>query len=105
MKKVNRFRAIWHVMRQRGKWHQNYFCMEKRRWRAFYATKTIVCMLICRRRNLYAVSDTIDSMAMFDASTYSTMESMYPQTGWTEVAVGEGVFRRWYYDIYDNSSD
>lgn len=94
-----RKRMIKAVLEQRGKLHEEYGHINgSRLWRAFYTFKSLICLLIGRQGDNDA--DDVDAMARIDFERESNFEGTFHS--WTELAVGYGIFRRWYYDIYEN---
>lgn len=68
--------------------------------RAFYWCKTWICLSLSRERK----NDSfLDSLAML-AFDFRRGNWEYGGTDWTEVAIGEGVFRNWWYIVYDNGT-
>jgi len=93
--------AIKEVLKQRGKFHDNYSLNRLQRW--FYTLKTVICLLLNRRKTL-GFEDCIDSMAVWNMTEWQSMDFMGTAYDWTELAVGIGVLKGWYFDIYRNGS-
>lgn len=87
--------ACKEALKQRVKYNENIELNRTQRW--FYTTKAIICLMIGRQKNLYTTDDKIDSVANWGYWT-----SLDGGGNWTELAVGRGVLRNWYYDIYKN---
>jgi hypothetical protein len=66
----------------------------------FYWLKTLIC-LIC---NWKQKEDTyLDQIQMLAYDSYVSHDYDGPSHRWSELAIGEGVFTRWYYNIYENA--
>lgn len=97
----DRLYALYAVIRQKMKWQDNWSF----NWwqKVFYITKTLICLILDRRRSLWACSDAVDSMACWSFRSWTSMDIVGQAHDWTELAVGYGYFSNWYYDIYSNS--
>jgi len=98
----SRFSIIWEILKQRAKDHENWGLGPIRKF--FYSLKCVICVLINRQRDLWADDEAIDSIACFDFHKWQSQDFCGYAVDWDEVAVGRGIFRRWYFDIYENSS-
>lgn len=68
--------------------------------KSFYWLKIFICLLLDLRTKQDSYLDQI-AMIAFD---WCKGSYEYGGTDWTEIAVGEGVFRNWYYHIYGNGT-
>lgn len=93
--------AIKNVLMQRGKFNYELSCLE--RW--FYSLKAVICLVLNRRTNYWAkdcIDSCIDSMAIWNITEWQSPDGT--AYDWTELAVGIGVLKEWYFDIYRNGS-
>lgn len=98
----NRWYSILVILRHPMAYHDNYYF----KWwqKVFYVFKTIVCIILNRRRSLWADSNAVDSMACWDFAGWTSPDIIGEACDWTELAVGYGYFKDWHFDIYRNSS-
>lgn len=97
-REYTQWEIIEQIWRERLRGHENYPFRWYHRW--FYAFKATVCVILNRRRDMYADPDAVDTVACLNYHGYTTMDSMSTQHDWHEVAVGYGVFKDWYFDMY-----
>jgi hypothetical protein len=67
--------------------------------KVFYWLKTLICIIL----RLYRDKQVYDEIAML-AFDYCAGNWEYSGTDWTEIAVGEGIFKNWYLIIYINGT-
>lgn len=99
--KRNLIRAI---LKDRLKFHDNYFAARHWWWRWFYSTKSIICVLLGREADLYGDPDAIDSVAFLNLRSVTSMDCMGDVKEWDEVVVFPGVFSGWKYDVISNGN-
>lgn len=97
-----KFIAMKEALKQRGKCSQEYKFGKIKRW--FYTFKVIVCLFLGRYKRITWGDDYIDSMAIWNVSSWWSFDFVGTAYDWTELAVGKGIFTNWFYDIYGNSS-
>ena len=88
--------AIKNVLMQRGKFHDYYSLNCLQRW--FYTLKTVICLLLNRRKTC-GFEDCI-AMAVWNITEWQSPDFMSTAYDWTELAVGIGLLKGWYFDIY-----
>ena len=66
--------------------------------RYFYTLKGIICLLLKREKSFCGRDEWLN------IALYDQWEDDDGNENWTEFAVGFGVFREWYYDIYQEGS-
>jgi hypothetical protein len=67
--------------------------------KAFYWFKTLICLLF----RIYKDDHNYEEIAMI-AYDYHSGSWEFGGTDWSEIAVGEGIFRNWYYVWYINGT-
>lgn len=96
--------AIEEVLRQRGKFHDcslDLNCIQ--RW--FYTLKAVICLLLNRRKNFgFEDIDSMVVMAVWNMTEWQSPDFMGTAYDWTELVVGIGIFKEWYFDICRNGS-
>jgi hypothetical protein len=86
--------AIQIALKERAMHSSDWDFMHHAYWKIFYTFKAIICILLqlkcCKKTKS---SHWIDSIASWNVSCF---EGEY---SWTELQVGRGVFKRWFYRI------
>lgn len=91
MDRIQRKEALQTAFAQRCKHEDNRRMNRLKRW--FYTMKAVICLLLNRRNSLWPAEG-------YEVS-YFNYQSGYHYS-WDEFRVGEGIFRNWHYDIYNN---
>lgn len=89
--------AFHFALQERAKDSQDYNDLYYNRWKLFYTFKAVVCILLnlTYTRTDERNDDWVDSIASWNLSK----DYYENEWSWTELQVGYGVFKNWYYQI------
>lgn len=97
--------AVLALLAHRGKHHDNWLFMIHWYWRWFYSLKALICILLNRLPNdNYRERNYTDEMTGMAMWNWYENGGEYGGYSWTELIVGYGVFKGWYYRITTDSS-
>jgi hypothetical protein len=109
-------KAMSAAIYERAKYHNEWFDLEHWYWRWFYTAKAIACILLgrdeeyvdcknkCDNCHGYHFNRIVGQIAHWDVSSHSHPDAPMGACGWTELSVGRGVFKNWFYEIGSDQS-
>lgn len=94
----SRFKLIKEALFQRCKWSDLGFIM-----RFLYTLKVFLCIILGNQHDHLDRDEIVKGVARFDHQPIA----WHPDPNvhlWTEIAVGTGLFKNWFYEVYSDST-